>query len=183
MPLSLAVKLLLTRLTISWESLLTSNLRTYISLDSLRLTSSSSYSNTLFVALNLNLIAQFNLWPSRLLKTTLAFEPVYSAEPSTNMFHVGGSMGFITSSIPGTLANSITKSVRVWALIAALLLKRISNLLSLTTHFNNLLRASGFQSTCLRGKLVNTCIVWAWKYDLNFLEAMINVKASFSISG
>lgn len=88
----------------SYELLLTKSLLICISLASLKPAKSASYSVTLFVALKLNLMAQFNLCPSELSRTIPTSEPTSLDEPFRKRLHFWSS---------GKFRNKICKSLSI----------------------------------------------------------------------
>ena len=119
--------------------------------------------------------------PSRVMIIMPTPLPCLLEEPSTNISHRG--IDSVDKLVTLGLEHSAMKSTIVWHLIEALGLKWISYSLNSIAHLISLSADLGFWSTCLRGWLVKTMIGCYQKYSLSFLDVMIRLRPSFSISG
>ncbi|GJS75348.1 hypothetical protein Tco_0725229 [Tanacetum coccineum] len=143
----------------------------------------ASYSASLLVASNLNLMAYVNSAPSSFVNISPALESSTQDDPSVNKVYGSGSSSgsVMSSSGDSSSGRSIMKSANIFPLIAVLGLYWISYPSSSNFHFSILPEISELDKSCFIGWSVITTIVCAWKYLFSRLLAMSKANTSFSM--
>ena len=170
--------------TTNWESTKTFSLLTRIFLASRRYANRVSYSATLLVMRNVNLMEHLNFSLSGYMSSIPAPTPSCADDPSTYTDQIFVSLSVTTCwpSISGIdycpvswnfwKEHSATKFASAWAFINFLGWNSKLYSLSLMLHLTIRQEVVILCWTSLRGWLVSTMMWWLWKYCLNFLEAI-----------